>query len=66
LREAVVSTFKSYHTATADAANVSQQNFCCDVATDKLDAAAEHAKTQCGEDGDIVKVSMKLNQTIRL
>ena len=38
--------------------NVAQQYATCDVATDKLDLAAEHIKTQNGESADIAKVNV--------
>jgi hypothetical protein len=62
IREAVVATFKSYRMSgnASNHLNVAQQYATCDVATDKLDLAAEHIKTQNGESADIAKVITSL------
>ena len=59
IREAVVATFKSYRMCGNNAnasINITQQYLTCDIATEKLDLAAEHIKTQNGESADVSKV----------
>ena len=41
--------------------NITQQYLTCDVATEKLDMAAEHIKTQNGESVDVSKVPFFFN-----
>jgi hypothetical protein len=38
--------------------NITQQYLTCDIATEKLDMAAEHIKTQNGESVDVSKVTI--------
>jgi hypothetical protein len=44
--------------------NLAQQYVTCDVATDKLDLAAEHIKTQNGESADIAKVNFDIHNLV--
>ena len=55
-----MATFKSYRMCGNNAnasLNITQQYLTCDVATEKLDMAAEHIKTQNGESVDVSKVA---------
>ena len=60
IREAVVATFKSYRLSCCSDVHhsVNQLNFCLNLATDKLDHAAETVKTLNGDSADIYKVGV--------